>query len=110
MINERKFTYTFDASTVNNWVYCPTCGSELTAVYPGDFSGRVNCVGGSCANVFSISYRGAGEAAREVTSIGGLTDRDDELIDSLYEEIADLHKQLMEERTWKKLTRRTGRT
>ena len=95
MIKQQNFTYTFDASTVNNWAYCPTCGSKLTGVYPGDFSGRVNCVEGSCANVFSISYRGAGEAAREV-GIAGLTDRDEELIDSLYEEIADLHEQLTE--------------
>lgn len=105
MINERKFTYTFDASTVNNWAYCPTCGSKLTEVYPGDFIGHMTCAGGNCGscgscgnNVFSISYRSAGEAARGVTSIGGIVDRDDELIDSLYEEIADLHDQLMEAR------------
>ena len=75
------------------WNYCPTCGSELVEVYPGDFSEHITCDNSNCSN----------------DGINGFS-CDEELISSLYEEIADLHEQLMEERTWKKLTRRTGRT
>ena len=59
------------------WNYCPSCGSKLTEVYPGDFSEHMTCENSNCSNDCVFSY-------------------DDELISSLYEEIADLHKQLME--------------
>lgn len=58
MANE--FRYTFEASTVDKWKHCPSCGEELIEIYTGDYHGHLSCVVCESDNDFTVIVEGGG--------------------------------------------------